>query len=161
MIRRLTNYGLLLLFWMLLSGYRWQNVALGMVVCLATYLLFHSRLKVTDPVKYSLGSLVGLAGFMSAFLYNLLISNFDVASRVIKPVLPINPGIIEVKTSLRSDLGKMMLSYAITLTPGTLVIESIDDSIFIHCIDVLAQTQNGGAERTIRTYEKWLHRMFE
>lgn len=159
-IRRLVNFGVLMLFWVMLSGYHWHSIVLGSVVCIAAYLLFHSRLKVMDPLQYSLGSLIGLLGFFAIFLFNLVKSNFDVASRVIKPNMPISPGIIEVKTSLKSDIAKMMLSYAITLTPGTLVIESIDDSMFIHCIDVHAQTVKGGAERTIRTYEKWLQRMF-
>jgi len=159
-VRRLVNFCLLLLFWVMLSGYHWHSIVLGSIVSISAYLLFHSRLRVMDPLKYSLSSLIGLVGFLGIFLYNLLKSNFDVASRVIKPHLPISPGIIEVKTSLSSDIAKMMLSYAITLTPGTLVIESIGESIFIHCIDVHAQTEKGGAERTIRTYERWLQRMF-
>jgi len=39
--------------------------------------------------------------YLVVFLKNLVLSNWDVARRVIDPKLPINPGIVEIKTNLK------------------------------------------------------------
>jgi multicomponent Na+:H+ antiporter subunit E len=50
--------------------------------------------------------------------------------------MPIRPGIVEVKPDIDSDMGKLILANSITLTPGTLSMDYIDDSLFIHWISV-------------------------
>ncbi|MDZ4121981.1 MAG: Na+/H+ antiporter subunit E, partial [Candidatus Cloacimonadaceae bacterium] len=99
-------------------------------------------------------------GFCAAFSISLLSSNLDVASRVVNPRLPIAPGILEIKTALTADLAIMLISYAITLTPGTIMIETREDSLFIHAINVDSARAVAAIKKTISTYEKYLSRMF-
>jgi multicomponent Na+:H+ antiporter subunit E len=40
-------------------------------------------------------------------------ANFDVAKRVIDPSLPINPGIVEIKTNLKSRQAKLLLVWTL------------------------------------------------
>ena len=63
-------------------------------------------------------------------------ANIDVAKRVIDPKLPINPGIVAIKTNLKQDYKKLILANSITLTPGTITMDVQDDTLFIHWIDV-------------------------
>ena len=53
------------------------------------------------------------------------------------PSLPINPGIVEVKTRLTSKIGRLFPANSITLIPGTLTVHIKGDSLFIHWVDVL------------------------
>jgi multicomponent Na+:H+ antiporter subunit E len=80
----------------------------------------------------------------------------DVASRVIQPSLPLRPGIVEVKTSLKSPIGRLMLANSITLTPGTLTVETHDDSFFIHWIDVTAQDVETASQELVHKFERYL-----
>jgi multicomponent Na+:H+ antiporter subunit E len=58
------------------------------------------------------------------FLFiEIIKANLDVALRVIKPVIPINPGIVKVKTKLKTPMGRLILTNSITLTPGTLTVD--------------------------------------
>jgi multicomponent Na+:H+ antiporter subunit E len=41
-----------------------------------------------------------------------------------------------VKTTLKSDEAKAFLANSITLTPGTLTIDIIDDWVYVHWINV-------------------------
>lgn len=66
----------------------------------------------------------------------MILANLDVAYRVLHPKMPIKPGIVEVKPGIDSDMGKLVLANSITLTPGTLSMDYIDDSLFIHWICV-------------------------
>ena len=84
-------------------------------------------------VGYSFG-LKGIAGavkfvfvYIPVFLYKLVLANFDMAYRVLSPKLPINPRIVKVPTSLKSDFLKLVLANSITLTPGTLSLDVEDD----------------------------------
>jgi multicomponent Na+:H+ antiporter subunit E len=70
------------------------------------------------------------------FFIELTKANLDVAYRVI--TMKIRPGIIRVRSGLKTDLGIFMLANSITLTPGTLSV-GIDEStndLFIHNINV-------------------------
>jgi multicomponent Na+:H+ antiporter subunit E len=66
----------------------------------------------------------------------IVLANFDVLYRVVHPNLPIRPGIVKVKTSLKSDEAKTFLANSITLTPGTLTVDIIDDWLYVHWINV-------------------------
>ncbi|MFW6028799.1 MAG: Na+/H+ antiporter subunit E [Halanaerobiales bacterium] len=74
--------------------------------------------------------------YLPIFIIEMIKANIDVAKRVINPSLPINPGIVAIKTDLKSDQAKMLLANSITLTPGTLTVDIIDDTLYVHWIDV-------------------------
>jgi multicomponent Na+:H+ antiporter subunit E len=79
---------------------------------------------------------------------------------VITPSLPINPGIVEVKTKLKSNMGRMILANSITLTPGTLTIDIKDDTLYIHWIDVKTEDVNEATEQIVRKFEKYLEKIY-
>ncbi len=87
-------------------------------------------------------------------------SNFDVARRVIQPRIPINPGIVKVKTRLKSKVGRMILANSITLTPGTLSVEVKGDTYYIHWIDVTDMDVEGATEKIVAGFEKYLEVIF-
>jgi multicomponent Na+:H+ antiporter subunit E len=57
------------------------------------------------------------------------------ARRVLTPSLPLRPALVRINTSLRSDLGRLVLANSITLTPGTLSIDVDDDTLIVHWVD--------------------------
>jgi multicomponent Na+:H+ antiporter subunit E len=94
--------------------------------------------------------------YIFVFLSELMKSNLDVAKRVISPSLPINPGIVKVKTKLKSKMGRMILANSITLTPGTFTIDIIDDTLYIHWIDVLSEDIEKATKEIVSKFEKYL-----
>lgn len=70
------------------------------------------------------------------FFVELTKANLDVAYRVITG--RIRPGIIRVRSNLKTDLGIFMLANSITLTPGTLSvgIDEKTNDLFIHNINM-------------------------
>ena len=59
-----------------------------------------------------------------------------IARIVLAPSLPLNPGIVKVKTRLQSKMGRLMLANSITLTPGTLTVEMQGEWLYIHWVTV-------------------------
>ncbi len=98
--------------------------------------------------------------YILVFIRELFKANFDVARRVISPSLPINPGIIKFKSNLKSDYAKMVLANSITLTPGTLTIDIIDDTFYIHWIDVKSTNPEETFKAIAEAFEKILLKIF-
>ncbi len=112
-----------------------QEIIAGALIALALGIFLSGILPDAgegNPVKRILMFFV----FLLIFFKEMILANIDVAFRVLHPKMPIKPGIVEVKPGMKSDMGKMILANSITLTPGTLSMDYIDDSLFIHWISV-------------------------
>ncbi|GAH99268.1 unnamed protein product, partial [marine sediment metagenome] len=86
----------------------------------------------------------------------------DVAYRVLHPRLPIKPGIVKVKTSLKTPTGRVALANSITLTPGTLSVEITEEGyLYVHWIMVRTTDIKEATERIVRKFEPILKEIFE
>jgi len=101
--------------------------------------------------------------YIPVFLWEMFKANIDVAYRVSHPDLPIHPGIVKVKTSLRSDTGLTFLANSITLTPGTLSVDIDEEAgyIYVHWIDVKHKDVEKATEAIVSRFESILKRIFE
>lgn len=146
------------LIWVLLSqSLSWQVWLVGGAVALVLALGYSSaRYAKLGRMPIHARTLGALIGYIVLFLQELVKANLDVASRVIQPSLPLRPGIVEVKTSLKSPIARLMLANSITLTPGTLTVETHGDSFFIHWIDVTTQDVETASQELVQKFEQHL-----
>jgi multicomponent Na+:H+ antiporter subunit E len=85
-----------------------------------------------DPMRW-----VRAVGYACGpFLVEMAKANLDVAYRVVTG--RIRPGIVRVRSGMKTDLGTLMLANSITLTPGTLTVDVDEESndLFVHMINV-------------------------
>lgn len=136
------------------------EVITGSAVALVITLLFNTSLIPLSGIKFSFKSVLYVIPFSFVFFAELLKSNIDVAFRVIQPRLPINPGIVKVRTNLKSSLGRLVLAHAITLTPGTLTVETIGDHFYIHWINVSTADMETSTDKIVRKFERYLEVIF-
>lgn len=71
-------------------------------------------------------------------LRDMLVANAQIAWRVLKPRLDIQPAMIAVPLRARTDLEITLLADLITLTPGTLSIDLSPDhaTLYVHVMDL-------------------------
>ena len=139
-----------LLTWVLLTGtLAVDELALGMVVSLVGVYAAGPRLALLSGLRLAPLAPLHLLRYLGYFFSQLALSNFDVARRVISPALPVHPELVEVRTGLTSDLGRMLLANSITLTPGTLTVEAEGDRLLIHWIDSTPGSDLESATRAI------------
>jgi len=98
--------------------------------------------------------------YIIALFWEIIKANFDVAYRVIHPKMPIKPGIVIIKTRLKSDIAKMILANSITLTPGTFTLDIIGDELLIHWINVKAEDIDSTTKIIGEKFEKYLRVIF-
>ena len=77
--------------------------------------------------------------------------------------MPIIPGIVRLKTELKSDTGLTFLANSITLTPGTLTVDiNKDDGIlYIHWINVVGTDPETTFAEIGSRFEPMLKKIFE
>lgn len=146
----LLTYGVVVLLWLLLAGSLQQDEVLAaLAVGAVVTALAAPRLSIMAGVRLSITAPVSLLTYLAVFLLALVRANLDVARRVLSPALPINPAVVEVRTSLRSPLGRLLLANSITLTPGTLSVDLLDDRLLVHWIDTTPGSDIESATRAI------------
>ncbi len=151
----------LYLVWMLLTDFHSrQEWMVGGVVSLLLAMIFAARAQAVGNIHLNPKALVYGVGYIFVFIWELIRSNLDVARRVVSPSLPINPGIVRVRTRLQSPMGRTFLANSITLTPGTLTVESRGDILYIHWIDVSAGDMDAHTQAIVSKFEKYLEVIF-
>jgi len=146
------------LLWLILSQTLTPQVvlvAIGVALFL-TLFYSHARYAKLGNIVLNWKTLWACIQYFFVFVFELVKANLDVALRVVRPSLPIRPGIVEVKTTLKSPLGRLVLANSITLTPGTLTVEIHGDSLFIHWIDVRSPDIEAATQEIVRTFEQYL-----
>ena len=99
--------------------------------------------------------------YLPIFLWECIKANMDVAYRVLHPKMPIKPGIVKVKTKLKTDIAKTFLANSITMTPGTLSVDIKGEFLYIHWIYVRDEGMEKATEIIVDKFEKHLKRIFE
>lgn len=147
----------LLLIWMIANGTLAFDVLItGIVISAAIALAFASFARVYSVIRWSPKVILYYLMYLAVFLIELTRANLNVMRLVFSPRIDIEPGIVEIKTSLKSPIGRLALANSITLTPGTLVVDIKDDSLFIHWINVSATDPVAATEEISARFEKYL-----
>lgn len=147
--------------WLLINNSLETEIVIsGLVISLALPWLFCGKCQVFTQLNLTPKAILYSFLFLFTFIVELIKSNIDVAYRVISPTLPIKPGIVEVKTKLKSKIARIVLADSITLTPGTFTLEMIDDSLFIHWINVQTTDAEAGTKLIVEKFEKYLEVMY-
>jgi len=160
--RHIATAGALFCLWLLLTSTgNVQEVVAGVVLALLVAALGYKGFTRRGLAIFSPRRLVRLLIYLPVFFWEMLKANFDVAYRVIHPRMPIRPGIVAIKTELKTDVGKLFLANSITLTPGTLTMEVRGKYLLIHWINVKDEDVEGASKLISGRFEKHLKAIFE
>lgn len=152
------SLGLILyLLWCVLSGYiEPMLLGLGLVSCIFVVLIA-LRMDLVDREWRPIHLLFGrVLSYWPWLMWEIVRSNIDVVRRILDPSLPINPTVLSVKASQRTDIGRVTYANSITITPGTLAMKLEGDEILVHALsregaDGLAA---GEMDRRVTSLEK-------
>lgn len=147
----------LLLIWLIANGTLARDTIItGVVITAAIALAFAAFARVYSVVRWSPKAILYYFMYLAVFLVELVKANLNVMRLVFSPRIDIKPGIVEIKTGLKSPMGRLALANSITLTPGTLVVDIRGDSLFIHWINVSATDPVAATEEISGRFEKYL-----
>ena len=119
------------------SGYFDVPLLLGFGVLSCALVVFVAwRTEVIDPEERPLRLRFNLHifSYWPWLLWQIVLSNLDVAKRILDLKLPISPTLITLKPTQRSDLGRVIYANSITLTPGTVTTALSGDTLEVHAL---------------------------
>ncbi len=78
----------------------------------------------------------GLLRFLAVYAYELVIANLQLARDLLRPTLPFKPGFIRYDSSQLSPTETVVLGNMISLTPGTVTVDTGEEGrvLYIHTI---------------------------
>ena len=162
MSRLLFSFIVFFLFWVAFtSSLNPQELGVGALVALIIAVLAGKEITEDGMKNFSFHRIQYTVRYIFVFFWEMVKANVDVAKRIIQPTIPINPGIVEVPTKLKSNVAKLALANSITLTPGTLTVDIIDDKLYIHWIDVKSENPEENFREISSVFEKYIKEIFE
>ena len=139
-----------------------QVIIAGLVASVVVALLFHEILPKEHHVFFNPIRIFWFLLYVPVFFYYVIKANFDVVYRAIHPAMPINPGIVKIKTTLKTDSAITALANSITLTPGTLTVDLTDDGfLYVHWINVKHKDVEKASQDIAQKFEWFIKRIFE
>ena len=156
-----------MLVWVLITwSFAIQELAAGALVSLATavfsskFFVHGDSVRFFNPVK-----IFSLYGYCFTFFSELIKANVNMAKTVYGGCKAVKPGIVRVPTAMQSDYGLALLSDSITLTPGTITMDVAEEEgknyLYIHWIDVTAESGEAAGDAIKGTLEKGTRRVFD
>lgn len=124
----------LTVFWFALSGLTSPYFLVLAVVAVVLTLWLSARLRIIgrDASPYHRALL--MLPYAAWLMGQIVKSNIAVIARVLGPRHAIDPAVVVVKTTARTELGKALFANSITLTPGTVTVDVDGDVLKVHAL---------------------------
>ncbi|MDP3492825.1 MAG: Na+/H+ antiporter subunit E [Hyphomonadaceae bacterium] len=121
-------------FWFALSGETSPLfLMLGVLSVLLTLWLV-ARLKIIDRDSSPYHRAPNMLLYCGWLLVEIVKANAAVIRRIIGPSHAIDPVMVNVTTTARTDLGRALFANSITLTPGTVTVDVDGDKLKVHAL---------------------------
>jgi multicomponent Na+:H+ antiporter subunit E len=137
------RFAVLYAFWVILSGrFQTKYLVIGAVCAMLVAYLTQDLAQPERAKRNQLGnrvySVIGGIGRFILYcfwlLWNIVKSSIQVAYLVLHPKVPIQPGLLRLRTKLHNRTGHIILANSITLTPGTITVDFDDGTYAVHAL---------------------------
>ncbi len=142
-------------FWLLLSG-MFEPLLLGAgVLSVVAVVAFVRRMEVVDheghPVHLGWRAVVYFPWLMG----QIMKSSWDVSRIILKPSMPISPTLARTRASQKTSVGMVAFANSITLTPGTISVETGAGEVLVHALteDAMEDLDGGEMDRRVTRME--------
>jgi len=125
----------LMALWLLMSGvYKSLVIGFGLgSVFLIMIILWRMDKVDGDHVQIRLNPLRFL-GYIIWLFGEIAKSNWAVTRVILSPVMPIRQKMLVVPQSQKTDLAQVIFANSITLTPGTITVETEENGLLVHAL---------------------------
>jgi multicomponent Na+:H+ antiporter subunit E len=134
MLRHLSAFVALFVFWLLLSGMFTPFLLAAGVGSSLAVLWLASRMGLIDqeghPIHLGARALV----YWVWLLKEIVKSAWQVSLIVLHPALPISPTMVRFRPTQKTPVGLVIHANSITLTPGTITVEAGADEFLVHAL---------------------------
>ncbi len=137
-----------------------ESVVTGALVSAVIAYVCSRKTDVWQGIRFSPSRLYHFVVYTGVFFVELVRANMNMMRYVYSPRIDIKPGIVKVKIILKSPIGRLALANSIALTPGSLVVDVQDDTLFVHWLDVKTTDPDEATRIIAGPFDKHLEKVF-
>ena len=119
----------------------------------------------SNEIKFRLDRVIAFIIYIPVFFIELLKANISMAKICLAKKIEIKPVIIKIPTSLKEKGSLTLLANSITLTPGTISVDIVEEDkenyLYIHWIDVGTAKEEEFSEIIKGKFEPYIRRISE
>ena len=136
-MKKIVTFIFLAFLWLLMSGLYKTLIIIFGAVSVVLVMFFIQRMAENDgyEIKSHLTFFKTLKYFGWLFI-EVVKSNWEVSKILLSQTIQVNQKFIETPASQKSDLAKVLFANSITLTPGTVTVETEDKGFIVHALNV-------------------------
>lgn len=125
--------------WLLLSGY-FEPLLLALGAASSLFIVLISwRMQLIDEESVPLQlPLLRLVCYLAWLAREVAKANFAVSRIILARNMPVSQYMMYVPTSQKTDMGRVIYANSITLTPGTITVETEPDCFLVHALSEAA-----------------------
>ena len=114
----------------------WEIAATGLLVTAFIYSFMCKHMDYSYKTDLSvIKHLPNGLKFIAILVWQVVLSNIEVAGFVFRKHKEIKPRLVFFRTRLKTDVARVALANAITLTPGTITASIEEDVLGVHCLN--------------------------
>ena len=134
MLRLVSAFFALYLFWLVLSGYFTAFLMSAGAACVVAVVWFARRMDVIDAEGHPVQLGWRIVAYWAWLSKEIVKSAWDVSRIIVNPKLPISPTLVTFRPSQKTTVGLVIHANSITLTPGTITIEAGPGEFLVHAL---------------------------
>ncbi len=155
MLRLVSAFLALYLFWLVLSGYFTPFLMSAGAACAIAVVWFARRMDVIDAEGHPVQLGWRIVAYWAWLSKEIVKSAWDVSRIIVNPRLPISPTLVSFRPSQKTTVGLVIHANSITLTPGTITIEAGPGEFLVHALTRAGAegTTSGDMDRRVSACE--------
>ncbi|MCC4832513.1 Na+/H+ antiporter subunit E [Shewanella sp. 1_MG-2023] len=145
----------LALFWWINSNYSNPLLLSLGAASIMLVLYIAQKMDVIDHESHPISLSVNMATYLLWLSKEVVLSNISVVKHIWLGNSSISPTLATIDTRQCTDINKVIYANSITLTPGTVAIDLIDDQLTVHALhkDDIDTLKTGDMDRRVRELE--------
>lgn len=128
---------ILFVYWMVMAGkFDIFHAALGVISCLFVSYMSHDLLFKNIKSGGKIKEVARFILYIPWLIYQIILANLHVVRLALSPNMYdlIDPHLMRFKVKIKKDISKVTFANSITLTPGTITADIIDDEFVVHAL---------------------------
>ena len=121
--------------WLLLSGFYDNSLLLGFgVISCVVCVYIAARMEVVDHESVPLQLKLGIVGYLFWLTAEIGKANWAITKVILSPRMKLQQRMINIPASQKTDVGRVTFANSITLTPGTITVETEKNGFLVHAL---------------------------
>ena len=143
-------------FWLLNSGHYSLLILFLGFASITLVLVIANKMDVIDQESQPIHLKSNIFGYFWWLIKEIVQANITVVKHIWLSGESISPTLKKIKISQQTDMGKVIYANSITLTPGTVAIDLVDDEIIVHALLLkdVESLETGEMDRRVTMLER-------